>query len=184
MSFWIFQKTNENFDKSSLESKKWSNHNYNDVDVNYVQIISNIIRKCHYFLIWQLFIFYGRNLSNFALFFLEHLRLSKRHSEIKWPLLPTFPPGRDTFLSPSQSLGEQGLTFSFFLYLQHAQCTYSHYPLCIEVHSRVHKSRYSPNTVIQCVRLAPFFILAVLFWTGLVRGHPYITSAKGLVGWV
>ena len=56
----------------------------------------------------------------------------------------------------------------FFLYLQHAQCTYSHYPLCIEVHSRVHKSRYSPNTVIQCVRLAPFFILAVLFWTGLV----------------
>ena len=69
----------------------------------------------------------------------------------------------------------------FFLYLQHAQCTYSHYPLCIEVHSRVHKSRYSPNTVIQCVRLAPFFILAVLFWTGLVLHTvilPYWTFKK------
>ena len=127
-----------------------------------------------FYILWQKFV-------KFFVVFLEHLRLSKRHSEINWPLLATFPPGRDTFLSPSQSLGEQGLTFSFFLYLQHAQCTYSHYPLCIEVHSRVHKSRYSPNTVIQCVRLAPFFILAVLFWTGLVLHTvilPYWTFKK------
>ena len=71
----------------------------------------------------------------------------------------------------------------FFLYLQHAQCTYSHYPLCIEVHSRVHKSRYSPNTVIQCVRLAPFFILAVLFWTGLVQKSDNL-QYNTLVCWV
>ena len=38
------------------------------------------------FLMWPLFRFWGRNLSNFALFFLENL-IHQKHSEINWPLI-------------------------------------------------------------------------------------------------
>ena len=41
---------------------------------------------CLYFMIWPLFRFWGRNLSNHSLFFLENLKTSKRHSKIIWPV--------------------------------------------------------------------------------------------------
>ena len=38
-------------------------------------------------MIWQLFRYWGRNLSNFSLFFFGKFKSSKRHSEINWPLV-------------------------------------------------------------------------------------------------
>ena len=76
---------------SALESKKWSNHkikaHYNDFDTNYVQIISNIIRRCLYFVDLTTFYILGQKFVKFFVGFLENLRLSKRHSEINWPLI-------------------------------------------------------------------------------------------------
>ena len=40
-------------------------------------------------MIWPLFRFWGRNLSNFSLVFLENLKKSIRNSEINWPLKET-----------------------------------------------------------------------------------------------
>ena len=75
---------------SALESKKWSNHkikaHYNDFDTNYVQIILNIIRRCLYFVDLTTFYILGQKFVKFFIGFLENLRLSKRHSEINWPL--------------------------------------------------------------------------------------------------
>ena len=75
---------------SALEYKKWSNHkikaHYNDFDTNYVQIILNIIRRCLYFVDLTTFYILGQKFVKFFVGFLENLRLSKRHSEINWPL--------------------------------------------------------------------------------------------------
>ena len=55
-------------------------------DTNYVQIILNIIRKCLYFVDLTTFCILGQKFVKFFVGFLEYLRLSKRHSEINWPL--------------------------------------------------------------------------------------------------
>ena len=55
-------------------------------DTNYVQTILNIIRGCLYFVDLTTFYILGKKIVNFFVAFLENLRLSKRHSEINWPL--------------------------------------------------------------------------------------------------
>ena len=59
---------------------------YNDFDTNYVQIILNIIRRCLYFVDLTTFYILGQKFVKFFVGFLENLRLSKRRSEINWPL--------------------------------------------------------------------------------------------------
>ena len=50
------------------------------------QIILNIIRRCLYFVDLITFFILGQKFVKFFDAFLENLRLSKRHSEINWPL--------------------------------------------------------------------------------------------------
>ena len=52
-----------------------------------MQFILNIIKRCLYFVDLTTFYILGQNsVKCFDGFFLENLRLSKRHSEINWPL--------------------------------------------------------------------------------------------------
>ena len=55
-------------------------------DTNYVQIILNVIRRGLYFVDLTTFYILGQKFVKFFDGFLENLRLSKRHSEIHWPL--------------------------------------------------------------------------------------------------
>ena len=75
----------KNWQISALESKKWCNQQNKGTFLQYYNLhiilwailcIKNII-ECLYLMIWQLFRFLGRNLSNFCVGFLENLRHQK-----------------------------------------------------------------------------------------------------------
>ena len=51
-----------------------------------MQIILNIIRRCLYFVDLTTFYILGQKFVNFFVGFLEKFQISKRHSEINWPL--------------------------------------------------------------------------------------------------
>ena len=65
------KKQRKNWQISAQESNKWSNHkikaHYNDFDTNYVQIISNIIRRCLYFVDFITFYILGQKFVKFFL---------------------------------------------------------------------------------------------------------------------
>ena len=65
----------------ALESKKWSNHkikaHYNDFDINYVQIISNIKRRCLYFVDLTTFYIVGQKFVKCFVSFLENFKIIK-----------------------------------------------------------------------------------------------------------
>jgi hypothetical protein len=93
MSLWclIFSKKTTKNLTNCPESKKWSNHeikpHYIDLNSNYVQIILLIMRRCFYFVVLITFDILGQKFVKFSVGFLENFRLSKRHSEINWPLV-------------------------------------------------------------------------------------------------
>ena len=67
---------------SALEYKKWSNHkikaHYNDFDTNYVQIISNIIGRCLYFVDLTTFYILGQKFLKIFIGFLKQFNIIKK----------------------------------------------------------------------------------------------------------
>ena len=97
MSFWclIFsKKPTKNLTNFCPESKKLSNHkikaHYIDLDTNYVQIISNIMRRCLYFVVLTTFYILGQKFVKYFVVFFGKSKTSKGHSEINWPLASRF----------------------------------------------------------------------------------------------
>ena len=98
MSFWCLKfskKPTKNLTTFYPESRKWSNHK---IKAHYIywfrcKLCSNYIKyyeKVPLFCCFDHFLYTRAEICQiFRCFFLENLRLSKRHSEINWPLAHT-----------------------------------------------------------------------------------------------
>ena len=122
MSFWCLQffkrltKNLTNFCTKIKKVVKSQEAHYNEFDTNYFQIILNIIRRCLYFVDLTTFCSLGQKFVKFLVVFLENLELSKRHSEINWPLVGVWMQNRID--PPRSQWGEYNyeIHFDFFLF--------------------------------------------------------------------
>ena len=116
-TYFIFYKKNEKFDKflpqnlKSGQINKVKTLSYNITIIIWAIWCIKDTTWWHYFTILPLFRFWGRNLSNFSLFF-GKFKKSKRHSVIIWPLLghSTFPDLIEIKLLLSSPFFQEGIS--------------------------------------------------------------------------